>query len=152
MVAMRPSSVRRRIIEEHRELAEDLEGLERLAARLDTEGRAAIGDTVARARDFYGKLREHIDLEDAILAPALREADAWGEVRAKKLETHHAEQRAELAALGAFDAATTDPAELAKRVRAFIEEVRADMKREETGVLDAGLLRDDVTSMDAEGG
>ena len=152
MTAMRPSNVRRRILDEHRDIAVQLERLEELAVRLDAEGDAAIPDTVAFARDFYEKLREHIDLEDAILAPALREADAWGEVRAGKLEKHHAEQRKELTELGALDARTTDPTSLAGRVRAFIEEIRQDMKHEEEGVLSGDLLRDDLTSIDAEGG
>lgn len=149
---MRPSGVRRRILEEHRQLATGLDQLEQLAARLEQEGDAVIASAVDRARDFYEQLREHIDLEDAILAPALREADAWGEVRASKLEKHHRDQRIELKALGELDVETTDPAQLAARIRAFVQEVREDMRHEEEGVLSADLLRDDVTSVDAEGG
>lgn len=148
---MRPSGVRKRILREHEELRGRLDTLDALAERLDTEGEAAIPDALAESRAFYDVLIDHIDLEDEILAPALREADAWGDVRAEKLIGHHREQRKELEALAGADAKSSS-AELASRLRRIIADVREDMVHEEKEILHRNLLRDDVVGIDVEGG
>jgi iron-sulfur cluster repair protein YtfE (RIC family) len=149
---MRPSAVRDRIIREHAELRVGLEEIERAAERIEQEGRPAMAAAVELSRAFYDALRDHIDMEDAILAPALRETDAWGEVRASKLEAHHRDQRQELKDLSEVDAESYDPEVLVRRLRAFIKDVREDMVHEEKGVLSPDLLKDDLIGVDVEGG
>jgi iron-sulfur cluster repair protein YtfE (RIC family) len=152
MSSMRPSAVRERILREHASIRLKLNELERAAERLETEGTSAIPAAAELSRALYDELRDHIDMEDAILAPALRETDAWGEVRASKLEAHHRDQRVELKDLGEVDVDSITPETFAKRLRDFVAEVRADMVHEETGVLSPELLKDDVIGVDVEGG
>ncbi|MDH5671462.1 MAG: hemerythrin domain-containing protein [Myxococcales bacterium] len=149
---MRPSAVRERIVEEHARLRQQLDALDSAANRLETEGQAALPEALELSRGFHEALRDHIDLEDAILVPTLREADAWGPERADRLAEHHRQQRAEIRALGEADAAEADPVALADRLRQLCREIREDMKHEESGVLSADLLRDDPVAIDAEGG
>lgn len=152
MPSMRPSHVRTRIADEHASLREELDGLEALAARLEAGDSGAAAEAHARCTAFYDQLRDHIDLEDAILAPALREADAWGDARADALLKHHREQREALNHLGGAAPASLSNAELAVRLRALIADIRLDMKHEDDALLDPALLRDDVITIDGFGG
>jgi len=149
---MRPSNVRQRILKEHGELRERLDELERHAEALRREGAAALQEALARARAFYDQLRAHTELEDDILVPAMREADAWGDVRAEGLLEHHREQRTQLRELSGEAAGEIAPGDLAARLEQLIEEVRADMKHEESGILSTDLLRDDPIGINVEGG
>lgn len=152
MTSMRPSAVRKRIQSEHDELRTQLDKLEALAERLGQDDGAAVEPAIALSQDLYETLRDHIDLEDAILAPALREADAWGDLRADKLVAHHREQREELMALGNDIPSGVNPRDFGERLRAFILDVREDMKHEEKALLDENLLRDDVIGIDVDPG
>lgn len=149
---MRPSHVRARIAKEHVALRKELDALEALATRLEAGDPAAVPEAHQRCTAFYDHLRDHIDLEDAILAPALREADAWGDERADALIKHHREQREALNLLGGSAPPPLPPAELAVQLRALIADIRIDMKHEDDALLDPSLLRDDVISIDGFGG
>lgn len=152
MSTMRPSHVRHRIADEHTALREELKALEALATRLEAGDATAVDEAHTRTVAFYDHLRDHIDLEDAILAPALRQADAWGDVRADALLKHHREQREELNVLGGSTPPGLPPADLARRLRALVADIRTDMKHEDDALLDPTLLRDDVIAIDGFGG
>lgn len=155
---MRPSEVLTRIKYEHAELRERLSRLETHLAAL-TEGESnASALVLEHARGLSARLAEHVDLEDALLAPTLRATDAWGEQRADALIGHHVEQRREidallekLAELGPRDDAWTVVA-LVCTVRDFAADLERDMAHEERELLDADLLRDDVVSIAPEAG
>jgi hypothetical protein len=68
------------------------------------------------------------------------------------LLSHHRSQRAELRQLSSEAAASMEPRALANRLRVLIADVREDMTHEETSVLSANLLRDDLVGINVEGG
>jgi iron-sulfur cluster repair protein YtfE (RIC family) len=100
---------------------------------------------------LYRDLRDHLDFEDALLAPALREADAWGGIRADQLERHHREQRQALRELSERSR-SEPPVALVQTVTSLIADLRADMTHEERDLLSCDLLRDDLVALDASGG
>ena len=85
--------------------------------------------------------------------PALREADAWGEVRADRVQAEHKEQTAEVRLLlEEFGDPFASSGELALRLEDFIAAVEVDMAAEEKATLGPDLLRDDVVGIDVEAG
>lgn len=147
---MKPSDVRARILAEHVEIRGILDSLEPIARALGDGDRARLQDAETLRELLCRRLFAHIDLEDAILAPALRAADAWGPERAAQLLEHHREQRAELAALARV--AGLEPAMRGARLQRLVGYIRDDMRHEEAGLLDANLLRDDVVGVAVEDG
>jgi iron-sulfur cluster repair protein YtfE (RIC family) len=124
--------------------------LRKLAAELRAGdvGEPSRAEAVAQA--FYRDLREHIDFEDDLLAPVLRELDAWGGVRADQLTQHHREQRQQLRIL-AERSPSEPPQGLANLLEVLIDDLRTDMAYEEREVLSADLLHDDLVT-DCEDG
>lgn len=144
-----PSEVRKRILAEH-------EVLKDLLTRTEVDAQGALeGDTAAqeklayRARELYQMLLRHVDLEDEILAPALREHGARGRQLADALEAEHRGQRAEMhRALALLDTAQSGPAELARSLSELVPRVLTDMADEEDKLLSDKLLKDDSVSVD----
>ena len=139
-----PSEVRRRILEEHGKLRRLLIDLDALADAV-LQGNSGLG---ARLRDksteIYELLRDHIDLEDRILAPALRETPGFGELREQRLLEHHAEQRKQFEdALAELRVGPPSPQGLARRIRELVADIRLDMAHEDKDLLNPDLLRDD---------
>lgn len=150
---MQPSQIRRRILEDHARLRERFSELDEVARRI-LEGEAELAP---RLRSLAEGVREeflaHLDLEDAILVPALREVDAWGPERAEKLATEHREQRALLQRLLRGLADLDRPLEeLALDLRRLVADLMVDMAHEEKSELDPHLLRDDIVEDDIETG
>lgn len=91
--------------------------------------------------------------EDRHLAPALREADAWGEERAAKLDRDHREQRQVLSHCLAAVADESRPASVVARTLIdLVGMLREDIEDEERVLLDERVLRDDVVGIDVETG
>lgn len=148
---MKPSHVRIRIMKDHEALRQLLIELEdAVAAMCADESRTSSVGTLARA--VLGTLTRHTELEDAILAPALIEMDAWGQVRADQLLTHHLSQRAQIRELTQFYEMNMVPAEVARMSQELIRDLRADMDHEERDILSVDLLRDNVVSVSSECG
>ena len=148
---LRPSEVRTRILAEHTVLRSLYATIEEHAlAVLDEEPDQ--GDVLRECcRDLYHTLLRHIELENAVLAPALRDTDAFGPLRADQLLAEHDRQRSLLfAALDANDERSAP--ELAGFALQLIEELRTDMSYEEQTLLHPDLLRDDVVSVAPEAG
>jgi hypothetical protein len=140
---MSPGDVRRRILDDHRRIRSLLDRIDNLAEQAPRDAGAAssLRMTSLTALRF---LLHHIDLEDAILAPALQEADAWGAVRVDELHATHARQRREFRALSAT--LRGDGGELSTVIEAMkvlSAEVRADMMEEEATLLNVDMLRED---------
>lgn len=150
---MQPSEVRAHVLRDHEALRGRLEGLEQLCSRV-LDGRAS---SAAELRDaglaLLSALAKHMAWEDLYLAPALREADAWGQERAARLDADHREQREVLDL--ALDGLRDDSRPLrvqARRLRDLVALLRDDMVDEEQTLLDARVLRDDVVGIDVETG
>jgi len=143
-----PSAVRDRILDEHRVLRRMLgEAVELADAVLegDDEARARLFES---SRELYQTLLRHVDLEDAILAPVLRETDVYdGPVRADELEKEHVEQRQELReALAAVE--TEGASGLARSIKEFVPRVMKGMVHEEQSLLTEAVLKDDPIHID----
>ena len=149
--AMKPSLVRKRILDEHARLRRHLEKLEAaiLAWPTDPGQRAIVEST---ACELLTALVEHTELEDAILAPALQEIDAWGAQRAGTLLEHHIEQRAQLQNMLDAYQQHADASQVVRMTQAWIADVRTDMEHEEREIVTRNLLRDDLIAIDMEAG
>jgi iron-sulfur cluster repair protein YtfE (RIC family) len=150
---MLPSQVRRTILDDHEHLRAALVALEKLAQALTEGDHEPLAQALAALRAMKQRFFDHLDLEEAIMVPALRDADAWGPDRAELVLNEHREQRAELEALvQELGRAGTAPPVVGQRILSWIEALRADMVHEESAVLSPDLLRDDVISIDLEAG
>ncbi len=104
----------------------------------------------AGARGLYERLQRHIDLEDRILAPALRETPGFGELREEQLVSHHDEQRKDIEAHLAALPEIKGPA-LAAQIVEFITEARAEIEHEDEDFLQPELLKDDLIQVEFAG-
>ena len=150
---MDASAIRERILEDHDVIRGHLTAVDGLARRA-LAGEDGLG---AELRAAGERLRERflppLALEDEHLVPALRVADAWGEERARRVETEHREQRAQMEQLLAdLRDARRDTLEIARELLDLVAALIADMEHEERAVLDPELLRDDVVGIGVEGG
>ncbi len=147
----RPSDVRDLILRQHADLGASLAELAAVSADLGARGGAhSTADVTRLCKRLFAQLSQHLALEDGVLAPALREADAWGNERADALVRHHQEQRRELTFLMGTD--EFDPQQLAPRLAQLLKDLREDMAHEEADILSADLLRDDVVAIAMEDG
>jgi hemerythrin-like domain-containing protein len=149
---MLPSEVRAKILKDHERLRQELERLEACA----TAGELGAPEAEALrelGESFLELLAAHMRWEDENLAPALRDADAWGKEREARLVREHAEQRAEMRSLlDRLHDSERDAARLAQDLLALVEWLRRDMEGEEKETLDPDVLRDDVVAVDASSG
>jgi hypothetical protein len=154
---MNPSQVRRQILDEHERLRDQLDTLHTAVSALFGDGEVLgdgeqLANLAAIARRVFMSLVLHTKLEDAIVAPALRDIDAWGPIRANTLLEHHAQQRGQLASMLEAYETNAEPLRLARATLDWIEEVRLDMQHEEREMLNSNLLRDDLIAVDMECG
>jgi len=150
---MLPSQVRRTILEDHEHLRGELVALESLANVLAAGHREPLAAALSALEAMKQRFFDHLDLEEAIMVPALRDADSWGPERADLVLREHGEQRAELEELVVQLAQPGIAAEaVGRRILSWIEALRVDMDNEETAVLSPDLLRDDVVSINLEAG
>jgi iron-sulfur cluster repair protein YtfE (RIC family) len=147
----RPSDVSGRIVGQHRAVRLQLDELSRVAKTVLTGGPAALKRALDLTRTLYDDLLKHIVLEGKILLPALRDADAWGKIRADTLIGRLRTRRQELRALHE-SCATAESKTLGREIDRFIDDRRADMAHAEREVLDPSVLRDDVLSIDSASG
>ena len=150
---MLPSQVRRTILEDHEHLRGELVALESLAKVLAAGHREPLATALSALQAMKQRFFDHLDLEEAILIPALRDADSWGPERADLVLREHTEQRAEFEQLVVQLALPGIAAEaVGRRIATWIGALRADMDHEDTAVLSPDLLRDDVVSINLEAG
>jgi iron-sulfur cluster repair protein YtfE (RIC family) len=150
---MRPSQVRRRILDDHTALRRRLEEIEELAKGVAADERHHVGGLRARAEELLRVLSEHMYWEDRHLAPALEDADAWGPERARLLEQDHRDQRSFLAdVVERLQDQQQPPPLLATKLLDLVGRLRADMEEEEGFFLDPDVLRDDVIGVNVEAG
>ena len=146
-----PREVRTMILEDHKELRTRLA---RLSECLEVERLEAHGDELTNARQHFDKVSRffaaHIAFEDEFLVPLLRDDFAWGEIRARAILEHHAEQREELADLARLvRSESVDPEGLRANLDTFVSSLAIDMQEEEAGVLRPDILGDDIVTVEA---
>jgi len=150
---MKPSEVRRTILDDHAALRALFADLRDLLRRLEQEGDSeSSGDRKEQLRELAAALRQrflrHLELEERTLVPALRRTDAWGEERARRVLDEHASQRQRLdALLEELGTPGSSGAALVVELEALLEDLLADMEHEERSVLSERLLRDDVITL-----
>jgi hemerythrin-like domain-containing protein len=150
---MKPSEVRRRILEEHTRIRALLDAVEELVARFQRGDPAVREPLRERGMELHDALCEHLDREDRILTEALRQADAWGEERAERLADEHREQRELFAYILARLRDSERPTTLlARELQNFVDILRVDMRHEEETELSDRVLHDDVIVADSETG
>lgn len=135
-----PSEVREQILAQHMALRGMLERLE-VRARMLLQGKRQGAATLREEFQVFGRhLTEHLELEERILVPALREADAWGEERVARFQEEHARQREIMDGLAR--AGTDSPYEFALMTWGFVRLLLEDMAEEEKVSLNERVLRD----------
>lgn len=147
---MDPSEVRHRILDEHEVLRQHLHGITR-HLRACFDGADGLDGLREALRGFLPTMRAHMALEDRILAPALREADAFGDVRTEKLERHHDHLRERLDRVEAH-LADEDGEALRGATADLVGDLWTEMAKEERDLLHPNILRDDVVSIGHSGG
>jgi hemerythrin-like domain-containing protein len=153
MEAENPSRVREKILSDHVRLRKQLDPIEGLAKQVIAGDDAAVKRLRQEAERFHAALARHMSWEDEHLAPTLREIDAWGEERARRLAVEHREQRERLSR---FLEKLHDPKRAKQHVARDLLELgawlRRDMDEEEATTLDPNVVRDDVIGIDVETG
>jgi iron-sulfur cluster repair protein YtfE (RIC family) len=140
---MTPNETRQHLLRQHGWLRELLNEARALAAQL-VDGKP-VEDPLAKIIDRLARtLAEHNAAEEAILEPILRDADAWGPVRVKRMFEEHTGEHA------AFRAALVgDTPTVAARIADLAEELEAHMDAEERTFLSPAVLRDDVINLES---
>jgi hypothetical protein len=144
-----PSEIRRRILNQHREIETELRLLQAFSDAEPFDLDRVRGQT----HRLLPMLTAHRALEDQVLAPALIEADAWGDVRTASLAEHHEVQEAHIRVLSRRILREPVPTiSVRNAVSALVSLLEAEMRQEEAELLRPEILRDDVVAMDAMGG
>ncbi len=151
-VRAKPEAVRRRILREHERIRSVLDHMEALAGRVACGDRASASTLRRWTRELAVAVREHLDLEEEILVPAIREVDGFGDARADALLDEHDAQGALLGRVVDDLCGATNDSALAVGVMELIRALRDDIVSEEREFLGALLLDDTVVAADAFGG
>lgn len=149
---MNPSQVREHILAEHGRLLSLLEHAERVAiqVREDPESYPLLHEIAGRLESELG---EFFDQQEDLLEPALRETDAWGDIRAERLENYlHGQRLAVDAACRQVEAGELPTWRAADELEELVHVVRAGLVRAERSFLREDLLRDDLVSIRQSGG
>jgi iron-sulfur cluster repair protein YtfE (RIC family) len=145
-VNLKPSEVRARVLDEHVQIRAMLAEVESLAGLTVAGDAYCAAQLRAKTIELYSRLYAHMAMEDALLFPAIRDADAWGHERSAQMMEEHARQRAVLSQLADMEW-RAETAELVGAVQSVVKDLREDMCREERELLNPDLLRDDVISI-----
>ena len=145
--------VRERILADHENLRRLIGAIERVAGLIE-DGEEDLGDSLRVLMvALFRKLKAHMQYEDDVLQPILRNIDAFGEVRAEQFDREHEEQREQMGdILHAACDLRAQPREVAGRAREILQRILVDMEYEEREFLDSDLLRDDVIAINVETG
>lgn len=154
--SMAPSQVRSVIMAEHTHLRRLLDLAEESAERVLSGG--GFGDDAVQAiREQAAHLRTalfaHLELENRVLVPAIREVPAFGPQRADQMLLEHAEQTKMVdGTLMLLDDRNQPAAALAAEVKRLVQGLRRDLDVEEEALLNEFLLRDEMIPDGAEAG
>lgn len=149
---MDPSQVREHILAEHDRLLALLESAERAAIRVreDPESYPRLREVAAHLESELG---DFYDSQEDLLEPVLRQTDAWGDVRAERLENYlHGQRMAVDAACRQVEAGELPAWRAADELEELVHVVRTGLHRAEKSFLREDLLRDDLVNIRQSGG
>ncbi len=146
-----PKRLRERLLREHQSLRRSVQAVEGLLDQAEFDREDAVLELRTKTRDLYTSLCDHLEREEQLLSPVLREANAFGEEREAQLHENHRAQREKLASQLA-DSDTMTNTELVASLRAWIPTALQDLEREEREVLTEDMLSDIPTVVDTFGG
>ncbi len=150
---LRPSEIRRMVLEDHARLRLLLRDLRAAAEWARTGDRTRSVELKREAERFADRFFRHLDMEERFMVPLLRTVDAWGEERAQLVLDEHRDQRKLLLSyVQELSKPNADIGRLARRTLFLIADIETDMLHEEESVLSENLLRDDVVTLDPMGG
>lgn len=145
---MRPSEVRRRILDDHEQIRRILNSIEGLGWRVIEGEEWPVAALRREARSFLDHLKQHMEWEDVYLKPALLKTGLFGPYRARKLDRDHRLQRRLLEdGIEKLEDADRDAITLARNFLDLVQLVRADMRSEEMVQLGKDVLRDPVAGV-----
>jgi iron-sulfur cluster repair protein YtfE (RIC family) len=133
--------IRTRVLVEHARLRSVIADVDRLACAVAAGEMHRLESLRERAERLYRMLEQHIDHEDAIVAPIIARIDAWGPVRLEQMQHDHAGQRM-LLKQALFDLGV-EGRRLGQAVQSMCWEILHDMRREEHDLLHPDLWREE---------
>jgi hypothetical protein len=146
------SIIRERLIDQHHALRQHIANLFSLTV-IDTQGEIDFRVGLAELSD---ELARHNREEERLLSGVVPTLDAWGPVRKRLMDEHHArEHEAQLKALRSIvdtKPLKTDMSAAIHLARRCLGEILKHMDREEREILHPDVLRDDAyaIAMDTE--
>jgi hemerythrin-like domain-containing protein len=134
---VRARRLRQRILSDHDHLRGLLAEVEQQAFRVARGGGEGVDELRALGLQLLSRFRDHLALEDRLLAPALRRAGSAGRERADRLDADHREQRELLDyLLDKLRDPSRPAAVLAADWASFVELLLDDMAQEERMILE----------------
>jgi hemerythrin-like domain-containing protein len=151
--SLRASEVATRILAEHALLRPILRETKYLADCLAKGEKGALEPLRAFALMLYEKLVAHVDLEDRILAPVVRDIIGWGPSLHIDMIQEHARQREHLQSdIAGLRIGSIPEEQLAESINGFVESLMRDMDAEEGRLLLRSDLLTDALLSDGEAG
>lgn len=141
---MNPSEIREHILAGHGYLHQYLDRAKALAREVRRGDHSLLGFLVDTTERIATLVLHLIDEEEALLEPALLEADAWGEVRVERMERYHHHQRtALLSVLRQIEEGRLPPRRIAEEILDLVDELTETLSQSERTLLNPEVLRDD---------
>ena len=134
-----------RVLEDHRTLHVMASRVDVLADRL-LQGRYRLAKELREQMKVLDKFfRQHLELEERVLVPALLECCAWGPERVQLLHEEHSRQREISSEIWKEEPGRADNILIfALLASGFVRMLREDMKAEERGSINARVLNDSL--------
>jgi hypothetical protein len=150
---LQPSEAASRILTEHALLRPIVKETRFLADRVTNGDDRARAPLRAFAVMLYEKLVAHIELEDRILAPHVRDISGWGAALYDEMAEEHARQRTQLKSdIADLKAGCICAERLASRIDDFVVSLMREMEAEERRLLLRPDLLADSPLSDGEAG
>ncbi len=139
------AEIRAELLAEHdtiRRLAREVAGRATCVLR----GDAAPGFYAALMR-LSSTVEAHIANEEALLRNVIRSIDAWGKVRERMMDEHHAAEHSAVVVGLSLCAAMKDPVSAAQQAELLLDTLLKHMEWEERDLLSPDVLRDDLVTV-----
>lgn len=142
---MRPSEIRRRVLDDHRMIRGMLDSIEILAWQVLRGEQWPEGSLRFESEALLNSLRDHMQFEDVHLKPALMKSGILGPAGARQLDKDHRFQRRLLEdGLAKLQDDERSAMTLARNLLDLLQLVRIDMRSEEAFQLREDVLCDSV--------
>lgn len=141
---LQPSEIRAHFLEEHERLEKAMTRVEVLSRRIRAGETDRLPQLIGAVHELGALLEEKWAESEELLEPALEEADAWGEVRVRRLRRYQRLQRMAIQeTVREVEAGKLPPRRIAEELEELIGEVRESLRRERRMALHPHVLRDD---------